>query len=70
MNHFCGKSKLYANSKENFTLHVTPDEFCPFLAIMLISGYALLPCCRMYWEQAPDVFNFAVSDLLPQNRFE
>ena len=24
----------------------------------------------MYWEQAPDVFNYAVLDMLTQNRFE
>ena len=61
---------MYAASKDNFVFHVTPDEFCTFLAILLISGYSLLPRRRMYWQQETNVFNCAVADWLPRNRFE
>ena len=70
INYLCDQSKIYAKSKGNFTFHVTPDEFCAFLAILPISGYTPPPFCQMYWEQAPDVSNSAVSDILTQNRFE
>ena len=44
--------------------------FRAFLAILLISEYLSLPHHRMYWEQALDVANCAMSDLLTRNRFE
>ena len=70
INCLCDQSKIYANSKGNFTLHVTPDELRAFLAILLISGYTSLQRRRVYWEQVPDVFNYTVSDMLTRNRFE
>ena len=70
INYLCDQSKIYANSNGNFTIHVNPDEFRAFLAILLIYGYTSLPRSRMYWEQAPDVFNCAVLDTLTRNRFE
>ena len=70
INCLCDQSKIYVNSKGNFTLHVTPDELRAFLAILLISGYTSLQRRRVYWEQVPDVFNYTVSDMLTRNRFE
>ena len=70
INYLCDQSKIYANSKGNFTFHVTLGEFRASLAILLISGYTSLPRRRMYWEQTPDVFNCTVSDILTRNRFE
>ena len=61
---------MYAANKGKFVFHVTSDEFCAFLAIILISGYTSLPRRHMYWQQETDVFNCAVADLLPRNRFE
>ena len=68
--YLCEQSKIYAASKGNFVFHVTPDEFCAFLAILLISGYKSLPRRRMYWQQEADVSNCVVADLLPRNHFE
>ena len=68
--HLCEQSKLNAARKDNFVLHVTPEEFCAFSAIALISGYTSLSRYRMYWQQETNVFNWAVVDLLPRNRFE
>ena len=42
-NHLCEQSKIYANSKGSFTSHVTSDDFRTFFAILLISGYTLVP---------------------------
>ena len=68
--HLCEQSKLNAASKGNFVLHVTPEEFCAFPAIVLISGYTSLSRHRMYWQQETNVFNCPVIDLLPRNLFE
>ena len=65
----CEQSKIYAASKGNFVFHVTPDEFCAFVAILLILGYTSLPRRRMYWQQETDVSNCVVADLLPRNHF-
>ena len=47
INYLCDQSKIYANSKGNFTFHVTPNQLFAFRAISLISGCAWLPCRRM-----------------------
>ena len=47
INYLCDQSKIYANSKGNFTFHITPDQLLAFLAILLISGCTWLPCRRM-----------------------
>ena len=70
INYLCEQSKIYRKSEGNFTFHVTLDELRAFLAILRKSGYTSLPHRRMYWEEATDVFNCAVSDLLTRNRFE
>ena len=38
--------------------------------MLLISGYTSMPRRRMHWEQASDVFNCAVSNMLIRNRLE
>lgn len=42
INHLCKQSKIYTNSKGNFTFHNTSDEFRTFLTILLLSGYMLV----------------------------
>ena len=68
--YICKQSKINASSRDNFVLHVTPKEFCAFSAIVLISGCTYLSWRRMHWQQEANVFNCAVADLLPGNRFE
>jgi len=41
-----------------------------FFAVLLLSGYNVLPRRRMYWEQQPDVWNAAVATALPRKKFE
>ena len=69
INHLCEQSKIHANRNGNFTFRFTLDEFRAFLSALVISGYIFVPRRRMYWEQAPDLFNGALSRLLTQNRF-
>ena len=58
---------MYAKSNRNFFFHITAEELCAFVAILVTSGYASLP---RRWEQESNVFNCAMSDLLPRNSFE
>src|SRR6218665_3051166 len=68
--HTVNMSKLYAAQKGKANFEVTSADLRGVLAILLISGYAPLPSRRMYWEQADDVSNTAVSSIMSLNRFE
>ena len=57
INFSCDQSKIYANSKRNFTFHVTPDEFRAFLAVLLISGCTLR--CLIDVPPYPPLINFS-----------
>ena len=43
------------------TFSVDKDEMRAFIAILLISGYAVVPQRWMMWEQSEDINNSAVS---------
>lgn len=60
----------YAPEKCEVRFLVTSNEIKVLLAILLLSGYNLLPRCRMYWEESPDSYNPAVSNAMSRNRFE
>ena len=70
INYLSEQSKICTNSRGNFTFHANSDELHGFLAILLSSGYISLPHHQIYWEQAPDILNCPVSDLLTRSRFE
>jgi len=62
---------LYAKrdkGKHSFLIDV--PEMRLFLAILLVSGYCILPRRRLYWQNLPDVYNKAVSEAMSRNRFE
>ena len=64
-------SNLYAQrdkSKHSFSTDVA--EMRLFLAMLLLSGYSVLPRRKMYWENSDDVFNRAMSHAMSRNRFE
>jgi len=52
----------------SFTLNAETLKL--FFAVLLLSGYNVLPRRRMYWEQQPDVWNAAVATALPRKKFE
>jgi hypothetical protein len=45
-------------------------EFKVFLAILLISGYVILPRRTMYWERSSDCQNEAISSAMGRNKFD
>jgi hypothetical protein len=62
---------LYAQcDKGNHGFSTDSAEMRLFLAMLLLSGYDVLPRPKMYWENADDVFNKAMSDAMSRNRFE
>ena len=64
------QSVLYAQQHANHNFEITPDEMRCFIAILLHSGIAPLPCRRMYWENNPDMRSEAVSSAMCRNRFD
>ena len=66
----CEFTTRYARQKDNHQFDVSPEEIKAFLAILLTSGYVVLPRRRMYWEQNDDVHNSAISSAMARNRFE
>ena len=63
-------SRRYAHQKLKPNFDITADSLRAFLAVLLLSGYVPLPRRRMYWEQASDVRNEAVTGAMSLNRFE
>lgn len=66
----CHNTTLYAHQNGRHSFSVTSNEMRCFLAILLRSGYVIMPRRRMYWEQAEDVFSDCVSSAMAKNRFE
>lgn len=62
---------LYAQKVKGKHLFSTdPSEMRLFLAMLLLTGYVVLPRRRMYWEPSTDAFNEAMSECMTRNRFE
>ena len=71
INYLTEMTNLYAHrdrGKHNF--HVEHAEMRLFLAMLLLSGYNVLPRRRMYWENSEDVKNDNMSRAMSRNRFE
>jgi hypothetical protein len=49
---------------------IDTDELKVFFAILLISGYVILPRRTMYWEKSSDSHNEAISAAMGRNRFD
>jgi len=61
----------YARNVKGKNLFVTnPSEMRLFLAMLLLTGYAILPHRCMYWQNSSDTFNEAMSDRMTRNRFD
>ena len=64
-------TNLYAyRDKGKHTFHVEHSEMRLFLAMLLLSGYNVLPRRRMSWENNEDVKNDSMSHAMSRNRFE
>ncbi len=66
----CAHTITYTGQQGNHKFTITVDEIRSFMAILLTSGYAVLPRRRMYWEQNEDVGNIAISSAMSRNRFD
>ena len=61
-------TNLYAHrDRDKHNFHA---EMRLFLAMLLLSGYNVLPRRRMYWENSEDVKNDSMSRAMSRNRFE
>ena len=58
----------HSNGKHNFELSV--DELKAFIAILLLSGYVVLPRRPIYWVRSDDTHNSIVSSLMSRYRFD
>ena len=48
---------------------MTVEKLKPFLAILLVSGYAELPRQELHWERREDCHNLVVSPLMTKTEF-
>ena len=65
------QSRIYAH-QEGFgrkAAEMTKDNLLCVLAVMLLSGYNILPDKRMYWERQPDCYNELVADNIRRDTF-
>ena len=67
--YLCQQANLYNSFKGKITFSVGKDEMRAFIAILLISGYSVVPQRRMMWEQSEDVHKSAVSQPINRYRF-
>ena len=67
--HVTNQTNFYAvqHGKEN--LNILEDEIRTFIAVLLLSGYCKVPHRNLYWADAPDTHNEAVSCTMSRNRF-
>ena len=64
-------TNLYANRyKGKHFFHLDHSEMRLFVAMLLLSGYNVLPRGRMYFENSEDVRNESMSRAMSRNRFE
>ncbi|CAB3242110.1 unnamed protein product [Arctia plantaginis] len=54
----------------NMNFSLSYQEVYCFIGILILSGYAPLPRCRMYWESIEDTRNILVVKSMRRNRFE
>ncbi|KAJ8935787.1 hypothetical protein NQ314_012637 [Rhamnusium bicolor] len=62
------KSSRYALFKNLPDLRVSNNEMKCFIAILIVSGYAVLPGKKSYWESQGDVNNAIVSGAMRRDR--
>ena len=55
------------HGKEN--LNILEDEIRTFIAVLLLPEYCKVPFRNLYWADAPDTQNEAVSCVMSRNRF-
>ncbi|KAI4463240.1 tc5 transposase dna-binding domain [Holotrichia oblita] len=59
----------YANQR-NRNGDISEDEMQCFIAVLLLSGYVVLPRKELYWETSVDTHNTMVSEAISRDRFK
>ena len=67
--HVTNQTNLYAVHHGKGNLNIFEDEIRTFIAVLLMSGYSKVPYRNLYWANAPDIHNEAVSCAMSRNRF-
>lgn len=63
------ETSRYALYKNMLDPKVSKNEMKVFLAILIVSGYVVLPGKRYYWESQGDMRNNLISDSMRRDRF-
>ena len=66
----CSETVRYAHSNGKLNFELSVDELKAYIAILLLSGYVVLPRRPMYWERSDDTHNSIVSSLMSRNHFD
>ena len=66
----CVETIRYAHANGKYNFSVSVEELKSLMAILLLSGYVVLPRRSMYWEHSEDAYNPVVSSLIFRNRFD
>lgn len=64
------QSRLYCLSNNWTDAKITSKELRVFIAILIVSGYNILPSKALYWSSSPDMRNKAVCDAMRRDRFD
>ena len=67
--HVTNQTNLYAVQHGKGNLNILENEIRTFIAVLLLLGYYKVPYRDLYWADAPDTHNEAVSCAMSRNRF-
>ena len=66
--HVANQTNIYAVQHGKGNLNILEDKIRTFIAVFLLSGYCKIPYENLYWADAPDTHNEAVSCAMSRNR--
>lgn len=61
---FVDQTNIYVKLKGNTSLSIRSNEIRLFLAILITSGYSILPQKRLHWPNDVDVNNKAINSVM------
>ena len=67
--HVTNQTNFYPVQHGKGNLNILENEIRTFIAVLLLSGYCKVPYRNLYWLDAPDTHNEAVSCAMSRNRF-
>ena len=67
--HVTNQTNFYPVQHGKGNLNILENEIRTFIAVLLLPGYCNVPYRNLYWLDAPDTHNEAVSRATSRNRF-